>query len=306
MIRGIVFAVLVVLGVNQSTYAQNTIDAVTSASGSQGLKIKGGKAYADSAEIIWWDYYNNGQIHELKWGTSENYDSTRNLKPFSARTDITTKIRGLKPNTKYFAEFHRTYQSKNANVTTKFQFTTAAGSAAANKPPVFTSAAAVACTTGKTLDYTAVATDADNDPVTFTASGLPNWITFASPKLTLKPVSGSTGTTVKIVAGDGKSGFDTLSLVVTVVPLTGIAQAAHAALPAMVNFGDLHFSVPNGENVRVSLFALNGSAIYCQTVAADKLAGTFDNLSTSTTPGVYLLTLSSPSLAAQHTVSISK
>ncbi len=100
------------------------LDGFTSASQDRGLKVLGGKVYPTYAVIEWWDYYANGQVHELKWGTSESYGSTMNLKPFTRRTNVIDTIKLLEKNTKYYAAFHRTYTSKNKDITTKFEFTT--------------------------------------------------------------------------------------------------------------------------------------------------------------------------------------
>ncbi|MBN2037975.1 MAG: hypothetical protein JW768_14635 [Chitinispirillaceae bacterium] len=70
----------------------NQITAVTSASGR--FRIIDGKAYATTASITWWDYYNNGTEQTLRYGTSpDNLTNEINLQPFARRTDITTTIR---------------------------------------------------------------------------------------------------------------------------------------------------------------------------------------------------------------------
>ena len=117
----------VFLSITGVSFAQNDIDAVSSASGR--LNIKGGKAYATYAEIIWQDYYSNGDIHELRWGKTAEFGNNMDLKPFTRRTDVTTKIEGLEEDTKYYAEIYREFQRENAYVSTKFEFTTSSSSA---------------------------------------------------------------------------------------------------------------------------------------------------------------------------------
>ena len=99
----------------------NNIDAVTSAS--KDLSIKGGKAWADSAEITWNDAWSNGSAQILRWGVSATYGSQVNLKPFTDGTDVTTTLKGLLPSTKYYAEFFRSWEGHN--VLTDLTFTTA-------------------------------------------------------------------------------------------------------------------------------------------------------------------------------------
>lgn len=125
------YLMVVVLCFSGLLFAENTvkIDAITTASWEtklpdhKGLKINGGTVYPTYAEIEWWDYYKNGDAQELKWGKTSTYDSTRNLQPVTAKTNTITKITGLEPKTKYYAEFHRIYGSK-ADISTKFEFTT--------------------------------------------------------------------------------------------------------------------------------------------------------------------------------------
>jgi hypothetical protein len=117
-------ASLFLFAVISSSIAQpvnyNPIDAVTSAS--TRLQIKSGKAFADSAQITWWDYYSNGDIQTIKYGTSTAYGSTINLQPFTEKTDITTTIPNLLPNTTYFYQFYRFYE--DLEHTTDGSFTT--------------------------------------------------------------------------------------------------------------------------------------------------------------------------------------
>lgn len=98
----------------------NDIDAVSSAS--KRLKIIGGKAYTEYAEVIWNDYYSNGDEHTLKWGTTTSYGNKINLKPFTKKSDVKTKINNLSPDTKYYGQFYRPYKNKSHK--TNFTFTT--------------------------------------------------------------------------------------------------------------------------------------------------------------------------------------
>jgi hypothetical protein len=88
----------------------NPIDAVTSAS--TRLKIIGGQAYANSAQITWWDFYSNGDQQLLKYGTTTAYGLTINLKPFTEKTNITTTIPNLLSNTTYYYQIFRFYEEQ--------------------------------------------------------------------------------------------------------------------------------------------------------------------------------------------------
>ena len=96
----------------------NPINAVTSASGR--FKIKSGQAYATSAKITWWDYYDDGDQQLFKYGTSTAYGNTINLLPFTCQTDITTTISNLEPNTKYYLQAYRTFEGKEHLTNTTF------------------------------------------------------------------------------------------------------------------------------------------------------------------------------------------
>jgi hypothetical protein len=96
---------------------------VTSASAK--FKIVSGKAYATSAQITWWDYYSNGDQHIFKYGTSTAYGSTINLRPFAEKTNVTTTIPNLVPNTKYYIQSYRFYEGTPH--TTNDTFTTFSG-----------------------------------------------------------------------------------------------------------------------------------------------------------------------------------
>jgi hypothetical protein len=96
----------------------NPINAVTSASGK--FKIKSGQAYATSAKITWWDYYDDGDQQAFKYGTTTAYGSTINLLPFTGQTDITTTIENLTPNTKYYLQVYRTFDGIEYKTNTTF------------------------------------------------------------------------------------------------------------------------------------------------------------------------------------------
>ena len=210
----------------QGLFAQcNTIDAITTAS----FSITGGEACSTYANLNWTFRRRNGEL-TIEWGASTSYGTSK-----SVYSSNPVNLPNLTPNTTYYYHVWGVYR----NITheyTKTSFTTS-GEAPANNPPVITSAAAVACTSGITSTYTVTATDPDNNPITFSISGQPSWITFTSPVLTLKPVSGSTSTTVKIIASDDKGGLDILDLAITVTAGTSVISAASAIKSCSILFG---------------------------------------------------------------------
>jgi hypothetical protein len=115
--------VVTIFALSSSLLAQNTINAVTSASGK--LRLISGQAFSTYAKIVWNDEYDNGTIHQVRWGTlSGTYPTNINLKPFSANTNTTDSIPNLTPATLYYAQFYRTYDGRT--YTTNFSFTTTA------------------------------------------------------------------------------------------------------------------------------------------------------------------------------------
>lgn len=123
---GLLFALISIFYINICAQRFNTIDAVTSAS--KTFKVVGGKAYATSAQITWWEYYNNATQELLKWGLSaQSLTNQKNLKPFTASNNVTTTITGLTADTKYYGQFYRPYQGINYVV--NFSFTTSPGTA---------------------------------------------------------------------------------------------------------------------------------------------------------------------------------
>jgi hypothetical protein len=274
----------------------NTIDAVTTAS----FKITGGQACTNYANLNWTFNESNGTMI-VKWGTSTSYGTQK-----SVYSSNPINITGLTPSTKYYYAVDGVFEGKSYQYT-RSSFSTSGGTQ--NHPPVFTSATSVACTTGTTKTYTVAATDADNDPVTYTAGGLPNWISFASPTLTLKPVMGCSNTTVTIVASDGKGGLDTLQLAVSVVSMTGIAERVTGEYTIeRIKIGNTDFAVPvkHGETVAIELFALNGTALGGRYVFAINGGSGETGLPWNMSPGVYLARVSWQNGSMQQKVFIGR
>lgn len=102
----------------------NTINAFTSASSRQSLKISASKVYETYADIRWsesWEDVADVTVYRLRWGfQSGAYTDSLNLKPYQHQKITTTKITGLLPGTIYKAEFVRIYSDELYNVAFKF------------------------------------------------------------------------------------------------------------------------------------------------------------------------------------------
>ena len=84
---------------------------------------------------------------------------------------------------------------------------------AVNDPPEITSPSSAAATEHQLFTYTATATDPENDPISFTFSGYPGWLSPSGNQITGTPPEGSTNTSFTVTASDG---WLTDELVVTV------------------------------------------------------------------------------------------
>lgn len=175
----------------------------------------------------------------LKWTASHTdgnavltYNGASLTLTTAQRTAKTLTLTGLTPSTLYNIKLACT-KSGETEADATGSFTTPGNTI--NQPPVMTSATSVSCTTNMTKTYTVTATDPNNDPITFAAGTLPNWITFSSPTLTLKPVTGSTSTTVTITASDGKGGTTPLNLAVTVVVPAPVSHPPVFTCPTAVS-----------------------------------------------------------------------
>jgi hypothetical protein len=179
-----------------------------------------------------------------------------------------------------------------------------------NNAPIITSAAAATCTTGTTKTYTVTATDADNDPITFSVSSLPRWITFTSPTLTLKPVTGSRNTTITIIASDGKRGFDTLRLAVTVVngstSTSGSVFNEVRAVAFTIGNSSFRITVKGHESISINLFTLDGTRTSERIVLSSERASSRTTLFQSVKPGIYLVKVTSPQGSIQQKVFIGR
>ncbi len=274
----------------------NTVDAITTAS----FKINGGEACSTYANLNWQFRRSNGSM-TIEWGTSTSYGTSKNL--YSGNP---VNIPNLTPNTEYFYHVFGNYKGRNYDYS-RSSFTTAAGAPPPNKPPVITSATAFSCTTGTTTTYTVAASDPDNDQITLSVSGQPNWITFASPTLTFNPVVGSTPVTLTIIASDGKDGKDTLLLSVSVEASTSVLATGSAKQVFYLNTGTTRISfTPSGNRpVTVSLHTLSGATLLQRTFRAAAAAEAF-TLPSGISSGIYLVRLTDSVHSRMVTLNIRK
>ncbi len=109
-----------------------------------------------------------------------------------------------------------TDSSNSATALTNINAVYTAPAVTTNSPPVITNPDTVGARIGTTTIWTALATDPNNDPVTFTFSGQASWITVSNATLTMNPTESSQNDTVTAIASDGKGGLDTLKLKIKV------------------------------------------------------------------------------------------
>jgi len=74
---------------------------------------------------------------------------------------------------------------------------------AVNDPPVLTSSTSVTATEHALFTYTGTATDPENNPLTFTFSGYPGWMTPSSNQISGTPPEGATNTSFQVTVSDG-------------------------------------------------------------------------------------------------------
>jgi len=279
------------------SYAQcNVIDAVTSAS----FRITGGEACSTYANLKWSYKEKNGEM-TIKWGTSTSYGSSK-----SVYSSNPVKLTGLTPNTTYHYNVTGLWKGRTYQYT-KSSFKTSGSSAPVNNPPEITSASAVTCTTGKVLTYKISATDKDNDPITYSLSSTrPGWVEFSSPVLTLKPVTGSTSTSIRVFASDNKNGFDTLELAVTIVTPTAVLE--NGVLNEMVTLiagnTPIFTKLSKDRTLHLTLFTLNGKIIMNKVLRMDDYSRSVRLVPENSVPGVYLLQVANQAQSRMHQICI--
>jgi hypothetical protein len=144
------------------------------------------------------------------------------------------------------------------------------------------------------VTYTVTATDADDDEVSFSISGQPDWISFQSPDLTFEPDGESETTEIEIIADDGNEGFDTLVLTVTVEHTVSVVT--HSFVPEKHTFliGNRRLEILSlsGEVLGVALYSLEGSRIVSRRLENTGDAGSLNILPAGgIVPGIYIVKL---------------
>jgi hypothetical protein len=124
----------------------------------------------------------------------------------------------LKPTVAQNAAVKIIASNGSANDTNNLAITVVATSPPVNVPPVFTNPDTTSARIGLTTTWTAHATDANGDAVTFTFTGQASWVAVSGATLTMNPTATSKNDTVRVIASDGKGGIDTLNLKIAVLP----------------------------------------------------------------------------------------
>ncbi len=156
-----------------------------------------------------------------------------------------------------------------------------------NTPPVITSATSASGTVGQAFSYTATATDANGDTVTFSFSGLPTWASASGATVTGTPTSagsfsfgiiasdGSSNTTGSvsgtIAAATSTGGTGAFTNISTIAGTRGVSGSATTPSPTFRLLGDVE-SLPNGnllvhdsENNRLVEITTTGSFVNART-----------------------------------------
>ncbi|MBN1603698.1 MAG: hypothetical protein JW915_18950 [Chitinispirillaceae bacterium] len=274
----------------------NTIDAITAAS----FRITGGEACSTHANLKWSYKENNGTM-TIEWGTSTSYGNSK-----SVYSSNPVKLTGLNPSTTYYYNVTGLWKGRTYPYT-RSTFKTSSGSVSVNNPPEITSASAVVCTTGKSLIYKVTANDKDKDPVTFTLSGnKPGWVDFTSPNLVLKPVSGSKNSSIQIVASDGKNGFDTLKLAISVQTPTSVIEPGlqREMITLIAGSSSLLVKASADRLIHVALYSLNGAMIMNKVLDISDGNSKVSLLPDKIISGVYLLNVSNQLQSSMHQICV--
>ncbi len=135
-----------------------------------------------------------------------------------------------------------------------------------NRVPVLADVSAKTGKVGEALTFQVQATDADNDVVTITATGLPTGATFASGAFSWTPTTGQNGVfNVLFIASDG-TGQDSLTVAITIAaavqPLAISSFLPNKALVIVASGDTLRFSVvaSSGAGTMQYAWTLNGTA----------------------------------------------
>jgi hypothetical protein len=246
-----------------------------------------------TAKLDWTTNKSNG-TRTLSYGKSTSYGTNVNVAISNRRG--TTNLSNLTANTTYYFKVDNFYEGSNVYTMTG-TFKTNAG-AVVVQPPQITSAASVSCTTSRTTTYTATATDPANKAVTFTYTGLQNWMTANGAVLSLKPVTGSTSTSIKVIASNGTAA-DTQAIAVTVVPATAIK------LVDLLHKTQLSL---NGTEALtdISLYSLNGAIVYRKTITSTHNVSTDNILSTIKKRGTFICSIKNGQNEIRQLITVQK
>ena len=175
---------------------------------------------------------------------------------------------------------------------------------AANSPPVLSAIGNKTVTAGQLLQFTISATDPNNNPLTYSASGLPTGATFNAASRTLSWTPSAAGTYPNLIftVSDGSlTASETITITVVVgnappslVPIGNKAITAGQRLQFTISGSD-----PNNDPLTYSASGLPAGAIF--TTASRTFSWT------PATPGTYsnvLFTVSDGSLTTSETITI--
>jgi hypothetical protein len=90
-------------------------DGITSATGSY-FRIDSVRVTSVSADLYWWDHWDDGDTQMVRWGLDKNYSSgsiNLQLLPITIETTTKTIIGPLLPGTHYYVQFLRVYENSH-------------------------------------------------------------------------------------------------------------------------------------------------------------------------------------------------
>jgi hypothetical protein len=128
---------------------------------------------------------------------------------------------------------------------------------ATNQPPSISGAAPTEATVGEDYSFKPVATDPDGDPISFSATGVPTWLTFdsASGRISGRPAAADVAsyTGIRITVSDGKAEASLRIAKLNVVQASASGSAGSATLEweaPMVNADGSPLTDLVGYNIR--------------------------------------------------------
>ncbi len=164
-------------------------------------------------------------------------------------------------------------------------------SAPPNTAPTITGTPATSVTAGQAYSFQPAASDADNDPLTFSITGMPTWATFSTTtgRLSGTPTTANVGTTSGIVISvtDGRAITSLPSFAITVNPVPNVAPTISGIPVTGVTAGQAYVFQPTASDVDSDplTFSITGMPTWATfSTTTGRLSGTPTTANVGTTP----------------------